>query len=368
MTILSILSIIALISILFLNFSPQFGKGLTEKQKEKFEKKEHFSKGKFINAENINIDYSLSNILKMLGEVLKSNPNRQAKKNIEVLKIDKQSLLDKSEKVHRLSWFGHSSFLIEMEGKKLLVDPMFSQVAAPHPLLGKKRYNRDMPIAIEDMPEIDAVFISHDHYDHLDFQSIKKLQSKVLKFYVPLGVGNHLKSWGIEENRITEMDWWETAKVENLEFIFTPSRHSSGRAINDQSQTLWGGWLFLGREKKIAYTGDGGYGKHFKEIGEKYGSFDISIIECGQYNKLWANVHMTPEESIQAGMDLQSKLILPVHWGALTLASHDWTEPIERLLKEGSKQSLLITTPQIGEIIDLNKKDYPKSKWWKEYQ
>ena len=364
---IGIFSILCLIVILFMNLSPEFGDTLNAKQKLSLENEPNYQNGKFINPEKIEMDYSFSNILKMLGEVLKSNPERQPKKNIEVQKLEPEVISEKNRSLERITWFGHSTFLLEIEGKKLLIDPIFSDYAAPHPLFGKKRYNKEMPISIENLPPIDAVFISHDHYDHLDYPTIKKLKSKVTNFYVPLGVGNHLISWGIEKQKIQEMNWWDSSKLGDLKIDFVPSRHSSGRAIMDQSATLWGGWVFRGNSKKIYYSGDGGYGKHFNEIGKKFGEFDLGIIECGQYNKLWADVHMMPEETAKAAKDINAKILLPVHWGALTLASHSWTDPIERL-KKVLNTEINLATPEIGQLLDLNTKKIPQSKWWDKYK
>lgn len=363
-TIGSLIGIILLTGILFLNLSPQFGGILTEEQKIEFAKTGHFENGKFINFEKIEMVIDCHSITQMLKEFFQPVPDLSPKSDIKVQKIAKQNLIAKPDSLTRITWFGHSTFLIELDGKIILIDPIFSQYAAPHSLLGRKRYNSEMPIEIEELPQIDAIVISHDHYDHLDYPSIEKLKSKTKEFFVPLGVGNHLKVWDIKSENIHEMDWWNKTKLGTIDIICTPSRHMSGRGINDQSCTLWSSWVLNGKNDKIYFSGDGGYGEHFKEIGEKYGPFDVGLMECGQYNILWKDVHMMPEETVQAGFDVKAELILPIHWGAFTLATHSWTDPIERVTAKAHEMKMPISTPQIGEPLILGETDFPKSKWW----
>ena len=181
---------------------------------------------------------------------------------------------------------------------------MLSAVPAPHPLLGGKRFSKELTISIEKLPQIDAVILSHDHYDHLDYESIKKLHPKVGHFFAPLGLGVHLLEWGVPEGKITELDWWGQTTFEDLTLISTPSQHFSGRGLTDRDKTLWCSWVIQSEDEKIFFSGDSGYGDHFKSIGEKYGPFDFAMMECGQYNSLWSEIHMFPEETAQAGVDV----------------------------------------------------------------
>jgi L-ascorbate metabolism protein UlaG (beta-lactamase superfamily) len=244
---------------------------------------------------------------------------------------------------------------------------VFGQYAAPHPWLGRQRFNSQMPIEISELPEVDAVIISHDHYDHLDYQSIKELKDKVAHFFVPLGVGNHLRRWKVADANISELDWWQEEMYGDLKIAFTPSRHMSGRGLTDQSATLWGSWVIQSDSINIFFSGDGGYGKHFKTIGEKYGPFDVGLMECGQYNELWADVHMMPEETALAAEDVNARLIVPIHWGSFALATHSWIDPVERILQAATAKGQVVATPQIGEPItipgSLNK---TFTQWWKE--
>ena len=358
------IGLVGIIGGLFLNISAQFGAVANDEQVSAYEKTGHFAEGIFLNYEPIAMVIDCHSITQMTKEMFEPDPNIAPKQNIEVQKINPSTLLNKPDSLVRITWFGHSSFLLELEGKNILLDPVFGQYAAPHPLLGRKRYNAEMPIDIEELPQIDAIIISHDHYDHLDYPSIEKLKSKTNQFYVPLGVGNHLRSWGIEEDRIQEMDWWQESSLASIKIAFTPSRHMSGRGLSDQSATLWGSWVFLGSTQKIFFSGDGGYGKHFKKIGAKYGPFDIGLMECGQYNKLWADVHMQPNETVQAAIDVGAQKMMPIHWGSFTLSTHAWTEPVERVTKEAQKMNMPICTPEIGEPVILLEPVCPNSTWW----
>lgn len=365
---LSLLALLFVAGFLFLKLNPQFGGTATPEEIIAYAKTGHFESGVFINDEVIKMELDCHSIQQMLKETLGPDPNIAPTEDIKVKKITAESILNKPDSLVRLTWFGHSTFLIEIDGKNILLDPVFGQYAAPHPLLGRKRYNSEMPISIDDLPNIDAVVISHDHYDHLDYESIKKLKNKTDRFFVPLGVDNHLERWGVDENKISKMDWWEEQEFKDLTIAFTPSRHMSGRGLTDQSATLWGSWVLKGKTKNIFFSGDGGYGKHFKTIGEKYGEFDIALMECGQYNRLWAHVHMMPEETVSAAQDVKAKIMVPVHWGSFTLAMHPWKDPIERVTKEAKKMNMLIATPQIGEPIIVGQAVVPQTEWWKAIQ
>lgn len=364
----SLVALLVIIGFLFLNISPQFGGKATEAEKVMYSETGHFENGIFTNDEAIEMELDCHSIQQMLKETLQPDPNVAPKQDIQVKKVTAESLLNRPDSLVRLTWFGHSTFLIEIDGKNILLDPIFGQYAAPHPWLGRKRYNSEMPISIAQLPTIDAVIISHDHYDHLDYESIKQLKDKTDRFFVPLGVDNHLERWGVEEEKITKMDWWEEQPFKGLNIAFTPSRHMSGRGLSDQSATLWGSWVLQGKAKNIFFSGDGGYGKHFKAIGEKYGDFDIALMECGQYNLLWADVHLMPEQTVAAGKDVKAKMIVPIHWGAFTLATHSWTDPIERVTREAKKMNMPIATPQIGEPIIIGHSNIPKTEWWKTVQ
>ncbi len=361
----ALIALVALIGISFLYLSPQFGGTVNTDQQADYAKTGHYANGVFTNPEEIVLEMNCHSIAAMLRETMNPDPNVAPDHNIAVEEIDPSSLANLPDTNSRITWLGHSSFLIETGGKKILLDPVFGQYAAPHPLLGRARFHSEMPITISELPDIDAVIISHDHYDHLDYPSINKLKDKVHHFFVPLGVGNHLRRWHISEESISELDWWQEANYEGLKIVLTPSRHMSGRGLTDQSATLWGSWIIQSETSNIYFSGDGGYGHHFKEIGEKYGPFDVGLMECGQYNKLWEGVHMMPEETVVASRDVKAKFIVPIHWGSFALATHGWTDPVERVSNAAAQVDLPLATPRIGESIMLQESiEGVQNHWW----
>lgn len=363
-SIITIIILVIIIVTLFLNFSPQFGKGVTQKQKLRYAESGHYKKGKFINQSTTKMDIHYWD---RFVEMIKGSPNRNPNRKILVEKIDSLEIENHNSDITQLTWFGHSAFLLEMDGKKILIDPMLGETPAPHPLLGPKRYSKELPIEIEKLPFIDVIILSHDHYDHLDYGSIQKLKEKVGQYYTPLGVGNHLVEWGVEKEKIHELNWWDSIEIDGIKLVCTPARHFSGRGLFDRATTMWCSWVISGNKDNIFFSGDSGYDTHFKEIGEKYGPFDISLMECGQYHEDWKLYHMMPEETVLASIDLKSNLVMPIHWGAFTLALHDWTDPIERIIKKANELDLQITTPRIGEPVVLGKRTYPNEKWWTNY-
>jgi L-ascorbate metabolism protein UlaG (beta-lactamase superfamily) len=342
--------------------TPQFGGSPTEKQIAEYKATDHHDGETFFNYKRANMDMDASMIWEIIKEFRNPVDNIKPKDELIPEKLDANEVSAEPEKA-KITWFGHSSFMIELDGKVILLDPMFGQQAAPHPWLGTDRYNPTFPLEIDELPQIDVVVFSHDHYDHLDHGSVIGLAEKVNHWLVPLGLDNHLAEWGIDSNKITALDWWEESMQGDIMFVLTPSRHFSGRGLSDRMATLWGSWVIKGDSSNIYFSGDGGYGDHFKEIGEKYGPFDIGLMECGQYNHKWADIHMMPEESVQASIDVKAKVMMPVHWGAFTLSVHSWIEPVQRASIEATKLGVKITTPKIGEQIILNE-TYPASEWW----
>lgn len=260
-------------------------------------------------------------------------------------------------------WLGHSTLLINVDGKIFLIDPVFGNSASPFDFMIPRF--QAAAISLKELPYIDAIIISHDHYDHLDKSTIKYFENKSTRFIVPIGVGNHLRDWGIEKTRITELNWGESTSYSHIKFTATPARHFSGRSFFDRNQTLWASWVIEGKEDKIFYSGDSGYGGHFKEIGKRYGPFDLAFLENGQYNERWPDVHMHPEETLQALIDVDAKILVPVHWGMFDLALHHWTEPISRTHKIATAWEIPILTPKLGEMVDTG---IPAgaNPWWEE--
>ena len=263
-----------------------------------------------------------------------------------------------------VTWMGHSTILIEIDGKTIMTDPVFSDHASPYSWLPPKSFYESMPIALDEIDWLDFVVISHDHYDHLDQPSIVALADKVGLFVVPLGVGSHLEFWGVESERIIELDWWQKTKVDSLTFTATPAQHFSGRTFTDGKKTLWAGWAIQGRDENIFFSGDSAYFPGFKQIGDRLGPFDLTLIECGAYNEAWSDVHMFPEQTAQAHQDLNGDVLLPIHWGRFDLALHPWAEPIERLRIAAGEKAIELTQPRIGERFALQG-ELPKTAWWR---
>ncbi|WP_040514898.1 MBL fold metallo-hydrolase [Paraglaciecola polaris] len=257
---------------------------------------------------------------------------------------------------------GHSSLLLKMYDEYWLIDPVFSQRASPFSFLGPKRFE-PTPISIDALPPIDKVLISHNHYDHLDRAAIKTLNAKTKAFYVPLGVEADLQKWGIHADKIQRFDWWQELQTQHALVVFTPTQHFSGRAITDGNKTLWGSWVIKTATDSVYFSGDSGYFSGFEAIGDKYGPFDITLIENGAYDKDWADIHMTPEESVQAHVDLRGKIMVPIHNGTFDLAFHPWYEPLVRVKEAASKHNVTLSTPVFGQIFS-SKQQSIQEQWW----
>lgn len=262
----------------------------------------------------------------------------------------------------KLIWFGHSSYFLQIDGLKILVDPVFSRRPSPFSFMGTSAYPGTDFIKADDFPGIDIVLITHDHYDHLDHQSILKLKDKTGLFITSLGVGAHLEYWGVQASKIRELSWGEETLFKHLKFTAAPARHFTGRAFK-RNQTLWSAFVLEGAIHKLYLGGDSGYDTHFKQAGERYGPFDLAVLECGQYNTYWPLIHMFPEQTVQAAKDLNAKVLLPVHWAKFTLAMHAWNEPAIRVVKQAKAENFKITTPLLGESVILDE-SYPSKEWW----
>ena len=257
-------------------------------------------------------------------------------------------------------WFGHSTLLFRSDDINILADPVFNR-ASPIPI-GGRAFDVEVAPTVDVLPTVDVVLISHDHYDHLDHIAIGDLATTAKLFLVPLGIEAHLLRWGIPASNIIELDWYESHRVGDTIFTLTPSRHFSGRGITNRFSTLWGSWVVKSSSSSVFLSGDSGYSSEFKRIGERFGPFDIAFIENGAYDRQWAQIHMMPEQSVQAAIDLNTRLFFPVHWGKFDLAKHRWTDPIERAVKEANTRGLPIVAPLVGQIFQLDAP--PFTTWW----
>ncbi len=257
---------------------------------------------------------------------------------------------------------GHSTLLFRLDGRFVLTDPVFSDRASPLSFIGPKRFHA-MPLAPEALPFIDVMIISHDHYDHLDKTTIAILKDKIGHCYTTIGVKNRLSDFGLDPEKITELDWWESAQNGTLTVTATPAQHFSGRGMFDRNKTLWASWVIKASGANLFFGADSGYFDGFKTIGEKFGPFDMTFLEAGAYNERWRSIHMMPEETVQAHRDLGGAVLFPVHNGTFNLAMHPWREPFERVSLEAERQGVRLTHPLMGEIISL-KNPSPTPRWW----
>ena len=360
-----VLGVLGLTGYIFYSTSDQFGADLEHADLKAYANSTQFNGQQFTNQIATPSVGGFIRGMEALYEFLINDAQTEPSRPLEILPVTRQELLSPSHEM-RLVWFGHSTFLIQVQQMNILIDPMLTSTPAPHSMLAGGRYSQKLPINMADLPAIDAILLSHDHYDHLDYESIKKLDSKVGHYFVPLGVGLHLQHWGISPERITELDWWQTAQLGRSEFTLTPARHFSGRKFELRNKTLWGGWVVESQEQRVYFTGDSGYGPHFKAVSQRFGSLDLALIETGQYNERWPNIHMMPEQGVQAAIDAKAKVMMPVHWGAFTLSLHPWNEPPERAVAEAKRRGQAIVVPKIGEILQLRQTKQP-SGWWRDY-
>ncbi|MBW8327548.1 MAG: MBL fold metallo-hydrolase [Prolixibacteraceae bacterium] len=359
-SILILLVLIAVATVVILN-QANFGKTATGERLERIRRSSNFKDGSFQNEHKTPVMAEDVNIFSVLVEGLFNRSKRNTPKDI--LPSKKVNLLTLDLGTDVLVWFGHSSYLMQIDGKKILVDPVMSGHASPFSFTVKSFSGSDV-YSPDDLPEIDYLFITHDHWDHLDYQTVLKLKPKVGKVITSLGTGAHLERWGFTPEQIVEKDWNESA-VLDFGFVITatPGRHFSGRGFK-RNQAIWASFVLQTPTKKIFVGGDSGYDTHFAKIGAEHGPFDLALLECGQYNKAWKYIHLMPEETVQAAIDLKAKTLVPVHWAKFALAYHAWDEPIARVTKEAHRLNIPILHPMIGELVDLNDSGV-QAEWWK---
>lgn len=342
--------------------APQFGGTVKGDHLERIKKSPNYRNDRFYNLVETRMNSENGSMLDAFWKFIKGGENREPKDTIITLPFNKQAY-ELSDNGVQFTWFGHSTALIRIGGKNLLIDPIFSNHASPFSFFGPQAFPYSISYTLDDLPKLDAVVISHDHYDHLDYETFQELKHMVDRFFVPLGVSTHLVRWGVDEGNIIELDWWDEVIFEDLTLACVPMRHFSGRGMGDRYSTLWAGWVIKSTEHSVIHTGDSGYGDHFKDIGDKYGPFDFAMVECGQYNENWPYIHMMPEETVRASIDLKAKYLLPIHWGRFNLALHEWTDPILRATKEAKIKNVNLISPTVGELVSLNP-PLPKKRWW----
>lgn len=266
------------------------------------------------------------------------------------------------------TWLGHSTLLIQMHGMNILIDPMFSDRASPMSNIGGPTRYSPLPIMAAELPDIDIVIITHDHYDHLDYRTIKQIDSKVTRYIMPLGVEKHFEKWGIADAKLIDMAWWEEIEINGLTIGCVPGRHHSGRGLTNTYSTLWASWALVDEYHKVFDSGDTGFGGQFELIHEKYGDFDIAFTDCAQYNMRWRSTHMFPEQAVEAMEILGAKYAVPIHWGAFSLSNHAWDDPVERFIHAAAPTAVTPLTPMIGQTIRLGDIEMSETPWWRDIE
>jgi L-ascorbate metabolism protein UlaG (beta-lactamase superfamily) len=349
-------------TLLYIRLNPQFGGQIRPRDLEAFGRSKHWDGKIFHNLEVTAMDMSLAKVPKLLQERLTQTKGRSPARPLPIIPMDLARFQADLE-LPKFVWYGHSVLLLQIGGKNLLIDPMLGGDSTPIAPFTAKRFSENSLDVIDHLPPLDAILLTHDHYDHLDYASIQRLKGKCDTWLVALGVKRHLESWGIHGDAITEFDWWESMTLHGIELTFTPSRHFSGRGVSDRFMSLWGGWVFVHGVHKIYWSGDGGYGAHFKEVGERLGPFDWAFMECGQYNENWRPIHLFPEECVQAALDAGARWSIPVHWGGFQLAMHRWKEPVEQFTAAALAKGLAVCTPEIGAIVVMGEETTTRH-WW----
>ncbi|MHC5202487.1 MBL fold metallo-hydrolase [Myroides sp. LJL119] len=356
---IAVILAVLLLVIVPIMMHPQFGKRPSGERLKRIKESPQFKNGKFQNT-NHTPQITQNLYVALYDYIFGGSKESRPKDIIPSKSISWKDLLNNQ---HSLIWLGHSSYFLKIDGKNILVDPVLSGRASP--VVGSGKAFKGSEVAtVEDLPDIDYLFISHDHYDHMDYQTLVKLKDKVSKVIVGLGVGSHLEYWGYDSQQIIEKDWWETIDLgQGFNVRITPARHFSGRSIWS-GNTLWVSFVLQTPSKTIYLGGDSGYDSHFKQIGDLFGPFDLAILENGQYDLSWKYIHMMPEQVIQAAQDLGSKVVFPVHSSKFVLANHPWYEPLQRVSKQALEQGQGIITPLIGQVVDLDNLYEKPTYWW----
>lgn len=341
--------------------SPQFMGSLPRgEHRESIQQSPNFRDGRF---QNINYTPSFTESFWSMF----SQPSRRRLRPENEIPVVKTNLWELNREEDLLVWFGHFSVFIQLEGKRFLIDPVFSGSGSPIWFINRAFEGTDV-FRPSDIPDIDYLIITHDHYDHLDYRTVRELRPRVGKVIAPLGVGAHFKRWGYLAEDIIEMDWNEVVALNNyLEIYCFPARHSSGRGLR-RNRALWASFLIRSQSLTIFISGDTGYDTHFAKIGEQFGSIDFALLENGQYNTMWRYTHLFPEETLQAGIDLRARNIIPIHHSKYSISNHRWDEPLQRITtaNEALENPQQILTPKIGEVVFLNDTTQRFTRWWEE--
>jgi L-ascorbate metabolism protein UlaG (beta-lactamase superfamily) len=338
---------------------PAFGGRFEGARFERMQRSPQFIDGRFQNTPPQKTEGSFWESIRLYRQ----GQLREPQFEIPVIALQPDAVRAPASQGLRAIWFGHSSVLVEIEGVRVMTDPVLSDRVSPVPI-GPKRMHAP-PIALADLSGIDAVLISHDHYDHLDMETIEHLASQGTHFYVGLGIGAHLERWKVAPEQIHEMDWWESLELRGVQIHCTPTRHYSGRKWQDNS-TLWASWVVKGAQHSFYFSGDTGYGDHFRTIRTRLGATDLNLIKVGAYGTppSWLDIHMDPESAVRANRDLGSGVLLPVHWATFNLSYHAWDEPILRTVRAAADQQVRVVTPRVGEVVEVGQ-PFENVEWYR---
>ena len=347
-------------SLLYLQ-QAKFGKKPSGKRLERLKQSKNFVDGAFQNLSNTPALTEGYNYAKVASELMFNKKERRTPK--QAIPNVKTNLINLPKHENVLVWFGHSSYFLQIEGISILVDPVFSGNASPIPGSVKSFKGADA-YQVSDLPEIDLLLISHDHYDHLDYETIRQIKPKIKSIICGLGVGEHFEHWGYDAKIIHEKDWNEKVEINHKLIIYTaPARHFSGRSFK-RNNTLWLSFILKTPTLNLYLGGDSGYDSHFAEIGEEFGPFDLAILENGQYDEKWKYIHMQPAEVLQASKDLGAKRLFPVHSSKFKLANHAWDEPLSKISQLNQNKETELVTPKIGELVNLSNPKQVFTAWW----
>jgi len=363
LTLLTLFVLVTLALVLYFRNSPRIGGNPVGERLQRIKALPNYRDGQLHNLEPTDMNMPATTMLKVMWTMLRGAKGREPERPIPVVPFDREAWERIPGAEVGIAWFGHSCVLLKVDGITFLTDPVFGERASTFTFAGPKRFTYTEHMRVSMLPPVDVVLLSHDHYDHLCYETVHSLvvlrmsgaahdrPKNKLRFITAVGVGAHLEKWGVDASRITELAWWQEEVVGPVKVTLTPTRHFTGRSMTNRFSTLWGGFVLQGSDKRLYFGADSGYSSTFKEIGERFGGFDLALLECGAYSEHWPQIHMFPEETAQAALDLKARVLMPIHWGKFALGLHPWKESIERIMQvaEGKRPPLL--TPRIGRTM-----------------
>lgn len=364
---LALIIALAVSMVLYFRLAPRIGGNPAGERLKRIQSLRNYRDGQLHNLVPTDMNMPMSTMLKVMWTMLRGAEGREPAQVIPVVPFDRAAWERIPDDEVAICWFGHSCVLIKLDGQTFLTDPVFGERASTFTFAGPKRFVYTEHMRVELLPHVDVVLLSHDHYDHLCYETMKEFviqrSQQGVRFITALGVGAHLEKWGVASSSISELEWWQQVEVGSVKVTFAPSRHFTGRSMTNRFSTLWGSFVLQGKNKRICFGADSGYSPTFKEIGERFGPFDLALLECGAYSEYWPEIHMFPEETAQAAMDVRAKVLMPVHWGKFALGLHPWKESIERITKKASESGLPLLTPRIGRIVTTLDTS-SSERWW----